>query len=467
MKGRLYFIRIGGTAMGSVAAACRELGWEVFGSEEVLYEPMKSYLASSGVTVFDKFEPSHLDESAPDFVVVGNAVSRGNEELEHALDQRFSLISLPELVGRELIQKHSSIVVAGTHGKTTTTSMVAWVLECAGRSPGFMVGGVPRNFEVSCRPASESPGVFVTEGDEYDSAYWDKRSKFLHYRPDFAVVNNIEFDHADIFSSLEEIKKSFRLFVRMVPRRGAVVASGDDANVLEVLKAKASPAFTFGFGENCDYRAVDRSSHAFDLMVRGEARGRIELSVEGDLNQRNFLAAASVADLNGIEIGVLQRAAATYIPPKRRMEAIGEFQGATVIDDFGHHPTAIAETLRALRAKYPGRAITAVFEPRSNSTTRNIFQQELAACFEGASRVAIGALDRPQRYRQDERLNLDGLVSSLADRGVDAMALTLDQGAMSDWGSFILDWLKPRVSDGEMLVLFSNGDLGGLRQMLR
>lgn len=466
MKGRLYFIRIGGTAMGSVAAACRELGWEVFGSEEVLYEPMKSYLSAAGVTVFSKFDPAHLDEINPDFVVVGNAVSRGNEELEYALDRRLSLISLPDLVGRELIQKHSSIVVAGTHGKTTTTSMMAWMLECAGHSPGFLVGGVPRNFEVSCRPASVESGVFVTEGDEYDSAYWDKRSKFLHYRPDFAVVNNIEFDHADIFSSLEEIKKSFRLFIRMVPRRGFVVANGDDANVLEVLKSKASPVVTFGFGEKCDYRAVDRSNNSFTVVAHGATKGRIELSVEGDLNQRNFLAVAAVADLNGIGFEPIARAAATYLPPKRRMEEIGEYRGATVIDDFGHHPTAIAETLRALRARYPGRAITAVFEPRSNSTTRNIFQRELAECFEGASRVAIGALDRPHRYNQEERLNLDVLVSALQVTGIDAMALTLEQGATDGWGAIIKEWLDERVQPGELLVLFSNGDLGGLRQML-
>jgi UDP-N-acetylmuramate: L-alanyl-gamma-D-glutamyl-meso-diaminopimelate ligase len=463
---KLYFIRVGGTAMGGVAGACKLAGDLVFGSEEVIYEPMKSYLSHCGVTVFPCFNPANMIETQPDKVIVGNSVSRGNEELEVALDRKMSCISLPELVAEKLIGKKTSIVIAGTHGKTTTTSMTANLLEVGGLKPGFLIGGVPGNFDVSCRPAEGS--VFVIEGDEYDSAYFDKRSKFLHYKPDIAVVNNIEFDHADIFDNLEAIKKSFRLFIRLVPRNGVVLANGDDENVLDILRVACSPVETFGFSENCFWRIEDfKVSHTgstFTLIRNNVVFGEFTSPVTGKFNALNMIIAIACGHRLGISLDNLQRGTNSYIPPKRRMEEKGTWRGALVIDDFGHHPTAIKKTIEALIDRYPNRRLIACFEPRSNTTTRNFFQNELAECFPGASAVAIGALDRPDRYSETERLDLTLLSGELPKPN---FVISLEQGKDPKWGSYIYEWLKQVVLPNDLLVTFSNGDFGGLRSLLQ
>lgn len=451
--------------MGGVAAACAQLGFEAAGSEEVLYEPMKSYLASEGVTVFPTFDGSQMLEFNPDLVVVGNAVSRGNEELEVALERKLNCISLPELVARELIGKKTSVVIAGTHGKTTTTAMTANMLSVGGLEPGFMIGGVPGNFSISCLPAQKD--VFVIEGDEYDSAYFDKRSKFLHYRPDIAVVNNIEFDHADIFEDLEAIKKQFRLYIRLVPRNGVVLANGDDPIVEEVLKVACSPVETFGFSDGCFWRVTDLvegdwGSH-FTVLRDGQLLGEFTSPVTGRFNAANMLIAIACGHRLGLSLAQLQAGAQTYLPPKRRMEEKGTWRGALVIDDFGHHPTAIKGTIDALIARYPNKRVIACFEPRTNTTTRNFYQQEILECFEKASAVAIGALDRPWRYSDSERLNLVELQAKL---GKPSISISIEQGKELDWGRYIYEWLKEIVQPDDLLVTFSNGDFGGLRSMI-
>ncbi|MBS1704148.1 MAG: UDP-N-acetylmuramate--alanine ligase [Armatimonadetes bacterium] len=451
--------------MGGVAGACKKLGNKVFGSEEVLYEPMRSYLANCGVEVFSSFDPEHILSLNPDRIVVGNAVSRGNEELEFALEHKLDLISLPELVAQQLIGKRTSVVIAGTHGKTTTTAMTANMLTVGGLRPGFMIGGVPGNFSVSCLPAEGD--VFVIEGDEYDSAYYDKRSKFMHYRPDIAVVNNIEFDHADIFDDLEAIKKSFRLFIRLVPRNGLVLANGDDPVVAEVLKVACSPVETFGFGDSCFWRVVDLEESPegsrFTVLRNGEKFGEFASPANGRFNALNMLIAIICGHRLGMPLNQLQSGAASYLPPKRRMQEKGTWRGALVIDDFGHHPTAIRETIDALIARYPNRRLIACFEPRTNTTTRRFYQQEIVDCFAKASGVAIGALDRPWRYSDSERLDLDWLRSQFK---VPAFVLSLEQGKESDWGKYVRDWLEDVVQPGDLVVTFSNGDFGGLRAML-
>jgi UDP-N-acetylmuramate: L-alanyl-gamma-D-glutamyl-meso-diaminopimelate ligase len=465
----LYFIRIGGTAMGGVAGACAALGDSVFGSEQDLYEPMKSYLEDAGVSVFRSFDPANMLACQPTHVVVGNAVSRGNEELEVALEQKLNCISLPELIGERLIGKKTSVVVAGTHGKTTTTAMTAAVLETGGLDPGFLIGGVPGNFDVSCRPGGGS--VFVIEGDEYDSAYFDKRSKFLHYRPDIAVVNNIEFDHADIFDDLEAVKKTFRLFIRLVPRNGVVLANGDDPNVLDVLKVACSPVETFGFADGCFWRATDLSEgptgSTFGVWRDGSLFGEFSSPANGRFNALNMLVAIATGHRLGMDLVLLQRGVSTYLSPKRRMQEVGMWHGALVIDDFGHHPTAIRETLAALIAKYPGRRVIACFEPRSNTTTRAFYAKEIEECFEGCAAVAFGALDRPERYSEEERLDTEGIARRMTEGGVPAMAITLEQGREKDWGRYIFQWLKGVVREGDLLVTFSNGSFGGLLVSIR
>lgn len=451
--------------MGGVAGALTKAGEQVFGSEEVIYEPMKSYLAECGVTVFPTFDGSRLVETDPDVVVVGNAVSRGNEELEVALECKMNCVSLPQVIASKLIRSNTSIVIAGTHGKTTTTAMSANMLEIGGLGPGFLIGGVPGNFDVSCRPAIGS--VFVSEGDEYDSAYFDKRSKFLHYKPDIAVVNNIEFDHADIFDNLEQIKKSFGLFIRLVPRNGVVLANGDDPVVREVLKVACSPIETFGFGPDCFWRVASfvagSSGSSFDVLRDGVLFGSFDMPVTGKFNALNMLVAIVCGHRLGMSLELLQQGTRSYVSPKRRMQEKGTWRGALVIDDFGHHPTAIVQTIEAIIDRYPNRRLIACFEPRSNTTTRNFYQKELAACFARAGAVAIGALDRPERYSEDERLNLEALAGALP---LPHFVLSLDQGKEPDWGRYIREWLEGIVEPGDVLVTFSNGDFGGLRQML-
>lgn len=455
--------------MGGVAGACAAAGDQVFGSEQDLYEPMKSYLEGAGVEVFRSFDPANILAAEPDLVVVGNAVSRGNEELEVALEHKLNTISLPELVGQRLIGKKTSVVIAGTHGKTTTTAMTANMLQVGGLEPGYLIGGVPGNFDVSCRPGGGE--VFVTEGDEYDSAYFDKRSKFLHYRPDIAVVNNIEFDHADIFDDLNAVKKSFRLFIRLVPRNGVVLANGDDPNVLEILKDACSPVETFGFSANCFWRVVNLSEgpsgSTFEVFRNGVLIGEFTSPVTGRFNALNMLVAIATGHRLGMSLAQLQEGAKSYMPPKRRMQEIGTWRGALVIDDFGHHPTAIRETLHALKHKYPGRRIVACFEPRSNTTTRAFYQREIEECFAGCAAVAIGALDRPERYKADERLNTDQLIETLQKQGMSAMAISLEQGKQPNWGHEILRWLETTVQPGDLLVSFSNGSFGGLLAELK
>jgi len=462
---RLYFIRVGGTAMGGVAAACKQAGDIVFGSEQDLYEPMKSYLADAGVHVYPTFDSANLLSSKPTKVVVGNAVSRGNEELEVALEHRLDCVSLPQIIGEKLIGKQTSVVVAGTHGKTTTTAMTANMLQVGGLEPGFLIGGVPGNFQVSCRTGDGN--VFVIEGDEYDSAYFDKRSKFMHYRPDVAVVNNLEFDHADIFDSLEAIKKSFRLYIRLVPRNGLVLANGDDANVRDVLASSCSPVQTFGYSDGCDWQVKNFTESVlgstYDLWFQSVHFGSFASPVNGRFNALNMVVATAVGHRMGMSLKQLQDGVQSYVSPKRRMQVVGTWKGATVIDDFGHHPTAIKETLSALFSRYSGRRIVACFEPRSNTTTRAFFQNELVECFKGVSALGLGALDRPQRYSESERLDTDRIVREVGAPGI---AISLDQGSQKNWGEYLYTWLEKTVEPDDVVVLFSNGDFGGLRTLL-
>jgi UDP-N-acetylmuramate: L-alanyl-gamma-D-glutamyl-meso-diaminopimelate ligase len=458
MKESLFFIRIGGTAMGGVAAACQALGHTVSGSEETLYEPMKSYLYESGVKVFESFDPQNMINAGADRIVVGNAVSRGNEELETALDHRLRLVSLPQLISENLISRNRCVVVTGTHGKTTTTSMTAWLLEAAGRNPGFMIGGVPGNFDVSCRPSGHhdtDSGLFVIEGDEYDSAYFDKRSKFLWYRADIAILNNLEHDHADIFADVEAVKASFKLFLRNVPRGGL----------------ESAPVQTFGLEPDAFWRAEILSTTpelvTFDVFRQGEKLGTVESPALGEHNVRNMLAAIATAIHIGVPFEQVQNGVRAYRLPKRRMEEIGEWQGATVIDDFAHHPTAIRLTIQAVKAKYPGRRVVMVFEPRSNSTTRNLFEKEFETCFNEASAVVFGALDRPWRYQESERLNTARIAADYTERGIPATAISLEEGKDPEWSKFILPFLGAHVRPGDVLLLGSNGDLGGLRAALK
>lgn len=471
---KYYFLGIGGTAMGAVAGAMSNMGIEVTGSDERLYAPMSTYLADSGIRYCEGYDARHIEHEKPDVIVVGNAISRGNEELEYALEHRIRLVAMPDVVREHLIGKHTSVVISGTHGKTTTTSLTAWLLEAGGKQPGFLVGGIAQNFGYGCRAVPVSvrgseQAFFVSEGDEYDTAFFDKRSKFLLYRPDIAVINNLEFDHADIFASLEDIKRSFSLFSRLVPRNGVILVASGESDAQEVATKGLAPIETFGVDAGAFWRAVEMEitgqRTSFTLLRSEKEVGRFTLPLTGVHNVKNAVAALAIGWRAGISPELLQQGLETFQAPKRRMEVLYD-DGITVIDDFAHHPTAIAATLEAVAHSYPNRRIIACFEPRSNSTTRNIFQNELATCFEKAAVVVFGAVNRPERYQRDEVLDIDMLTRELVQQGKQVMHISLEKAGNADWGSHLVAYLCAVVQKNDVIVLMSNGNFGNIRQEL-
>ena len=444
----IHFVGVCGTAMASVAALCRDLGCTVTGSDENVYPPMSTFLESRHICMFPVYRESNLDHH-PELVVIGNAVVRGNPEVERVLDEGLNYCSLPELVREFFLRGHHTVVVAGTHGKTTTTSLLTWVLESAGLSPGFLIGGIPNNFGCGARAASSSPvrpndqlpttnlqPVFVIEGDEYDTAFFDKRSKFVHYLPETVILNNIEFDHADIFPDLAAVKRAFRQLVAVVPRRGLIVANGEDANVREVV-----------VGAQCRVRFFTKAD--FDGFT---------VALSGEHNQRNAAAVVVCAAELGLSRDQIQNGFATFMGVKRRMEVRGEAAGVTVLDDFAHHPTALTQTIRAIRGKYPQRRVWALFEPRSNTTRRNVFQNELTNALAEADGVFIAKVNRLNELAEKERLSPERIVAALRERGK-AAAYAPDAGA-------ILDALMPQLRRGDVVAVFSNGKFDGIHDKL-
>ncbi len=451
----VHFIGIGGTAMASAAAAMHQLGYQVSGSDQdVIYPPMSTFLAERGIRVNAGYAEANLAHR-PDLVVVGNAISRGNPEAEAVLERRLRYCSLPELLKEFFIRGRRSLVVAGTHGKTTTASLLAWVLESAGLNPSFLIGGIPRNLGQGARFTDSE--WFVIEGDEYDTAFFDKRSKFVHYLPEVAILNNLEFDHADIFPTLADIQLSFRRFIHLVPRNGLLLANGDEPNLAPLLDVRHCPVKRFGLGAGNELRAgglvLKDDGSEFEL---GGTRFRIPMV--GELNVRNALAVASAARHCGIRDSVIQGAFDAFLSVKRRMEVRGEVGGVAVIDDFGHHPTAIRETVRALRVKYPGRRIWAVFEPRSNTTRRNVFQHELVDALERADVVVVAEVARLEQLPLGERLDPEKLMQDLRLTGKPAAYLPTVEA--------IVDHVGAGARRGDVVCVFSNGGFGDIHNRL-
>ncbi|MSU84780.1 MAG: UDP-N-acetylmuramate:L-alanyl-gamma-D-glutamyl-meso-diaminopimelate ligase [Pedosphaera sp.] len=451
----VHFIGIGGSAMASAAVAMHELGYQVTGSDQdVIYPPMSTFLAERGIRVMAGYAEVNLSQR-PDLVVVGNAISRGNPEAEAVLERKLRYCSLPELLKEFFIRGRRSLVVTGTHGKTTTASLLAWVLESAGLNPSFLIGGIPRNLGQGARFTDSE--WFVIEGDEYDTSFFDKRSKFVHYLPEVAILNNLEFDHADIFPTLGDIQLSFRRFIHLIPRNGLLLANGDEANITPLLDIRHCPVKRFGLGVDNELRAsglvLKEDSSEFEL---GGTRFRIPMV--GELNVRNALAVTAAARHCGIRDSVIQSAFDSFLSVKRRMEVRGEAGGVTVIDDFGHHPTAIRETLRALRVKFPGRRIWAVFEPRSNTTRRNVFQQELVDALERADVVVVAEVARLEQLPPGERLNPEKLMQDLRLTGKLAAYLpTVDS---------IVEHVGSGARPGDVVCVFSNGGFGDIHNRL-
>ena len=450
----VHFIGICGTAMASVAAAMQEKGVRVTGSDQNVYPPMSTFLAERRIEVATGYSEQNLAHK-PDLVVIGNAISRGNPEAEYVLDHKLAYTSLPELLKHFFIQGKRSLVIAGTHGKTTTASLLAWVFEHNGLNPSYLIGGIPNNLGQGAR-FTESEW-FVVEGDEYDTAFFDKRSKFVHYLPEVGLINNLEFDHADIFADLRAVQTSFSHFIRLIPRNGLLLANGDDQNLAPLLNVTHCSVKRFGLGET---NAIE----AFNIRYGPTATEfeipsfKFHLNLVGEINVRNALAVVACAKHCGLKNQQIQSAFDTFKGVKRRMEVRGIAGGVTVIDDFGHHPTAIRETLRALRVKYPNQELWALFEPRSNTTRRNVFQRELVESFAEADVVVVAQVARLELLTPEERLDPEQLISDLKAGGKQALYLPDVET--------IVKQVASKVQGGEVVVVFSNGGFGGIHSKL-
>jgi UDP-N-acetylmuramate: L-alanyl-gamma-D-glutamyl-meso-diaminopimelate ligase len=450
----VHFVGIGGTAMASAAAALLEKGCRVTGSDQSVYEPTASFLAGRNIAVMNGYAERNLSHK-PDLVVIGNAISRGNPEAEYCLDHKLRFCSLPDLLREFFIRGKRCLVVSGTHGKTTTTSLLAWVFEHNGLSPGFLIGGIPTNFGQGARFTDSE--WFIIEGDEYDTAFFDKRSKFIHYLPEVAIINNIEFDHADIFDNLAAVQKTFSHLIRLIPRNGLLLGNGDDPNLAPLLNVNFCPVKRFGLGEINAVRATNLqygpTASSFEIPS-----AKFHVDMVGELNVRNALAVVAAAKHCGLSNKQIQSAFDSFKGIKRRMEVRGIGGGVTVIDDFGHHPTAIRETLRALRIKYAREKIWAIFEPRSNTTRRNVFQQELAESFADADGVIVSQIARLELLKPEERLNPEQLMRDLTAAGKNAAYLS-DADAIVAHASKV-------VQPGDVVCVFSNGGFGGIHTKL-
>ena len=456
---RIHLIGVCGTAMATLAALLKHRGHDVSGSDEHVYPPMSDFLAAEKINVLEGYRPDHVD--TPDLVVVGNAISRGNAELEAVLDRGLRYASLPETIRDQFLWDAHSIVIAGTHGKTTTTALTGWLLTAAGADPTVLIGGIARNFGTDGASYRIGTGkAFVIEGDEYDSAYFDKTAKFLKYLPDVAVINNIEFDHADIYADLDEVRLAFRRLVNLVPRNGLTLLGIDSADAAALVKYARSRVQTFGLSDGADWRAVDiRAGErtTFRVVRGGTDLGEFTMPLLGDHNVRNALVAIAVGADMGLDLGALRHALAEFKGVKRRLEVVGKTKGVTIYDDFAHHPTAVDETLRAVRRSSPGKRLWAIFEPRSASSCRRIFQDDFARAFAGADEVVIASVFR-STLPDDQRLSESQLVQDVAAKGVHARHLP-DVDA-------IVKQVSAEARDGDLIVIMSNGGFGGIHQKL-
>ena len=455
---RIHLIGICGTAMGTLAALLKNKGYDVRGSDHNVYPPMSDFLREQGITLMQGFKPEHVSAEL-DLVVIGNAISRGNVELEEVLDRKIRYCSLPEAIRDHFLWGSRSVVIAGTHGKTTTTSLTGWLLAHGGSDPSVLIGGIAENFESSYRIGGGRE--FVIEGDEYDSAFFDKTAKFLKYLPDIAVVNNIEFDHADIYPDLDAIRLAFRRFVNLVPRRGLLLLGADNADALALRDHAHCRVETFGLSDGADWQAHDLKvsalSTTFSLRRGGAPAGTFDLPLLGAYNVRNALAAIAVGAAVGLNTDNMVEGLRKFRGVRRRLQHRGTASGVTVYDDFAHHPTAIAETLEGVRSAYPNQRIWAIFEPRSATSCRKIFHADFARALGKADLVVLPAIFRSS-LPEGDRLSPDLLVKDLQTAGIDARFIP----KVDD----IVSAVARDARDGDLVIVMSNGGFEGIHQKL-
>jgi UDP-N-acetylmuramate: L-alanyl-gamma-D-glutamyl-meso-diaminopimelate ligase len=484
---RIYFMGIGGTAMGNAALLARAAGHDVLGADTGVYPPMSTVLAAAGVTMHEGYDPARLAKLAPDLVVIGNAMSRGNPEVEWLLDTRaLPFTSLPALLHDYVLKGRNNIVVAGTHGKTTTTALAAFLLRANGRDPGFLIGGVPQDPPTG-HHLGAAPDPFVIEGDEYDSAFFDKRSKFIHYAPRVAVLNNLEFDHADIFRDLADVQRAFSHFTRIVPRNGWVVLNGDDTNLRALGPLPWTRVVQVGAGEGNDTRIMDFAETAagasFKLLWRGRLWAEVRWAQPGLFNARNAAMAATAAGLalaslagagvadpgsgpasprpatSGNPTGLKLDALARFRGVRRRQEILLATHGITVIEDFGHHPTALAETLHAFRARFPGALLTAVFEPRSNTARTKALQSGFVRALALADEVFLGAVSRADKLPAAERFDPEAVAQHLETQGVTAHWSTTNAEVLA---KLVAHTKADPRGRPRVVAFFTNGSFDGI-----
>jgi len=455
----VHLIGICGTAMASLAGMLRQRGFRVSGSDAAAYPPMSVFLESLGITVRQPFGVKNL-EPRPDLVVVGNAISRGNVELEHVLDEHIPLHSLPQILHDEFLRGKEVLVVAGTHGKTTTTSMLAWIFHTAGMQPSFLVGGIAENFSSSFQLGQGKH--FILEGDEYDTAFFDKGPKFLHYFPNGLILTSVEFDHADIYKDLDAVETAFKRLVNLIPQRGRIVAFDTGESLARSLERAFCPVERYGAAANATWRVTDLrlepTRTTWSVLRNGEAWTNFEFALAGEYNVWNATAAAALAAGYGISKQEIAAALKTFKSVKRRLEVRAQVNGITIIDDFAHHPTAIAGTLTALRSRYPGARLWVILEPRSNTLRRNVLQKELAKSLALADEVVVADVFKSEAIPETERLDLAALGAQVQEHGRRARIVPEVNG--------IVQLVAPEMCPGDVVAILSNGGFGGIYETL-
>ncbi len=465
-KKHVHLIGICGTAMASLAGMLKHRGFRVSGSDAAAYPPMSEFLEELGIPVAQPFDARNLNPQ-PDLIVVGNAISRGNPELEHVLDQRIPFCSLPQLLHDEFLRGKEVLVVAGTHGKTTTTSMLAWIFHTAGLQPSYLIGGIAENFGSSFHLGQGKH--FILEGDEYDTAFFDKGPKFLHYFPDSVILTSVEFDHADIYKDLDAVETAFKRLVNLIPRRGRIIAfdgvaseSTVSASLERCLSKAFSPVERYGVGPRSQWQItnlrLEPARTSWSVLREGQAWAGFEFPLAGEYNVWNATAAAALAAQCGISKEEIAAALKTFKSVKRRLEVKAQVNGITIIDDFAHHPTAIAGTLKALRARYAGARLWAILEPRSNTLRRRVLQGDLVRSLSFADEVVVAAVFRSEAVPENERLELPALAAEIEQNG-GRVRLLADADA-------IVETVAPEMRSGDVVAILSNGGFGGIYEKL-